>query len=147
MCYHLEMQTKIVIDTSVIISALIGKKGPSREILRRCLNGVYQPIISNALFQECEDVSKRKHVIKKCPLTEGEIKVLLSSYYQVCKWIPIYYLWRPNLIDEDDNFLIEVAVAGGSGLIITNNIKDLKGSELKFKGLEVLTPEQFLRGH
>jgi len=50
----------IVVDTSVIISALIGKKGPSREILRRCLLDEYKPLISNTLFLEHEDVEQKK---------------------------------------------------------------------------------------
>ena len=43
------MVKTIVIDTSVIISALIGKKGPSREILRRSLLGEYKLLISNEI--------------------------------------------------------------------------------------------------
>ncbi len=136
----------IVIDTSVLISALIGKEGPSREILRLCLLGKYKPLISNALFQECEDVSRRKNIIDLRPLTSKEVRELLNAYYSVCHWVPIYFLWRPNLKDEGDNFLIELAVAGNSNLIITNNIKDLTGAELTFENLKILTPETFLRG-
>lgn len=54
------MTDSIVIDTSVLISALIGSQGPSREILRRCLQGAHNPLVSNALFLEYEDVSKGK---------------------------------------------------------------------------------------
>jgi len=43
------MSTTIVVDTSVIISALIGNKDPSREVIMRCLLGRYMPLISNAL--------------------------------------------------------------------------------------------------
>ena len=64
----------------------------------------------------------------------------------MCIWVPIYYLWRPNLADEDDNFLIELALAGNSGIIVTNNVKDLVGAELRFDDLRVLTPLQLLRG-
>jgi len=64
----------------------------------------------------------------------------------VCKWTPVYYLWRPNLRDEGDNFLIELALAGNSEVIVTNNIKDLKSAELNFDGLSILRPEQLLRG-
>ena len=140
------MSAQVVIDTSVIISALIGQNGASREILRRCLKGEYRPLISNALFQECEDVSSRKRIADKCPLAESEVRALMNAYYSVCKWIPIYFLWRPNLRDENDNFLVELAVAGNSELIITNNIKDLEGAELNFSELQVLKPEQLLRG-
>jgi predicted nucleic acid-binding protein len=64
----------------------------------------------------------------------------------VCAWTPVYYLWRPNLRDEGDNFLIELALAGNSEVIVTNNVKDLESAELNFKGLRILRPEQLLRG-
>ena len=140
------MSLAIVIDTSIVISALIGEKGPSREILRLCLQGRYNPLISNALFQEIEDVITRDRVRKLCPLTEEEMRSLINAFYNTCRWVPIYYLWRPNLKDEGDNFLIELALAGNSNLIVTNNIKDLRGAELRFPELQILKPEHLLRG-
>lgn len=140
------MSLPIVIDTSVVISALIGEKGPSREIMRLCLQGNYNPLISNALFQEIEDVITRHRVKKLCPLTEEEMRSLINAFYNTCRWVPIYYLWRPNLKDEGDNFLIELALAGNCNLIVTNNIKDLRGAELRFPELQILKPEHLLRG-
>ena len=140
------MSRKVVIDTSVMISALIGKRGASREVIRRCLIGDYLPLISNPLFQEYEDVSSRKRVKETCPLGVREIRGLLNAFYSACNWVPIYYLWRPNLKDEADNFLIELALAGNSQIIVTNNIKDLVAAELKFEDLRILTPQQILRG-
>ena len=136
----------IVVDTCVIISALIGEQGPSRAVLRQCLKGIYNPLISNTLFSEYEDVSSRENIVNLCPLTEIEIRQLLSSFYSVCHWVSIKYLWRPNLHDEGDNFLIELALAGNAAHIVTNNISDLVKAELKFPNLKVLTPEQLLRG-
>ena len=140
------MSEKVVIDTSVMISALIGKRGASREVLKHCLSGSYQPLISNPLFQEFEDVSSRKRVMDVCPLEPREIRELLNAFYSVCTWVPIYYLWRPNLTDEGDNFLIELALAGNSRIIVTNNVKDLRAAELQFDDLRILKPEQILRG-
>ncbi len=137
---------KVVIDTSVFISALVGKKGPSREILRQCLEGHHKPLISNTLFLEYEDVSSRSRIQKLCPLSGEEINALLRAFCSVCDWVPIYYLWRPNLRDENDNFLVELAIAGNAEAIVTNNIKDLKRAELSFEDLQILKPEQFLRG-
>ncbi|TPW17202.1 MAG: hypothetical protein FD130_751 [Halothiobacillaceae bacterium] len=102
--------------------------------------------ISNALFLEYEDVSQRKRVLNKCPLTSDEIRELLNAFYSVCSWIPIYYLWRPNLTDEGDNFLIELALAGNATHIITNNIADLINAELNFPHLNIVKPQQMLRG-
>ncbi len=140
------MADTVVIDTSILISALIGSREPSREILRRCLKGKYNPLISNTLFAEYEDVSKRKRVLNLCPLTSNEINELLNAFYSVCHWVPIYYLWRPNLADEGDNFLIELALAGNASHIITNNVRDLRNAELKFPNLSIVKPEKLLRG-
>lgn len=140
------MNNTIVVDTSVLVSALIGPSGPNREVIKGCLKGNYNPLISNALFQEYEDVSNRGRIKELCPLTPDELRELLNALYSVCQWVPIYYLWRPNLPDESDNFLIELAVAGNATCIVTNNVKDIKNSELSFPELHVLTPEELLRG-
>jgi putative PIN family toxin of toxin-antitoxin system len=140
------MKNSIVIDTSVLINALLGPAGPARELIRRCLLGHYKPLISNALFLEYEDVTNRSHILELCPLTPDGLRELLNAYYSVCEWVPIYYLWRPNLPDEGDNFLIELAVAGNAHCVVTNNVRDIKTSELIFPGLQIMTPEQFLRG-
>jgi putative PIN family toxin of toxin-antitoxin system len=138
------MQIPIAIDTSVFISALIGDKGPSRELIRRCLQGQYQPLMGNALFLEYEAVMERDEIIRRCSLTNKEIKQLFAAYLNTSQWIQIYYLWRPNLRDEGDNHLIELAIAGNAKLIATNNIKDFQNSELLFPNLSILKPEQIL---
>ena len=122
-----------MVDTSIIVSALIGKRGASREVLRKCMREEYKPLTSNALFNEIEDVISRERIVKACPLPKKkEIRELVNAFYIVCRWVPIFFLWRPNLSDEGDNFLIELAIAGNADAIVTNNIKDLEGSELFF---------------
>ncbi len=139
------MAIKIVVDTSVFISALISSKGSSRELIRRCLKGEYQPLMGNALFCEYESVIQRTEIIAKCPLTSEEISALLASLMSVSQWIYIYYLWRPNLKDEADNHLIELAVAGNAKIIVTYNIKDFQNPELLFPNLSILKPEEIIR--
>lgn len=64
------MKPKIVVDTSVFISALIGSRGPAREVIRRCLQGDYRALMGNALFTEYESVIEREEIKAKCPLSE-----------------------------------------------------------------------------
>ncbi|MEM8561739.1 MAG: putative toxin-antitoxin system toxin component, PIN family [Pseudomonadota bacterium] len=136
----------IVVDTSVVVSALIGKRGASREVLRQCLMGEYRPLISTTLFHEYEAVSSRQAIRRATPLTERELRDLMEALYAVCRWVPIYYLWRPNLRDADDNFLVELALAGNAQAIVTNNVKDFGQAELMFDQLRILTPSALLRG-
>jgi len=139
------MKSRIVIDTSVLISALIGSTGASRELIRLCLQGEYQPLMGNTLFLEYESVVLREEIITQCTLTKQEIFALLDAFMSVCQWIDIYYLWRPNLKDEADNHLIELAIAGNAQIIATKNIKDFLNSDLIFPNLSILKPEQIVR--
>ena len=133
----------IVIDTNVWISALISKEGVSREVIRWALVDKIAPQISTTLFLEYEDVMKREKIQKLCSLNVEEQEELFQAFLSTCKWNEIFYLWRPNLNDKDDDFLIELAVASNSSVIVTDNIKDIEHGELKFD-IEVLTPKQFI---
>jgi len=141
-CYHISM--KIVIDTSVWISALITKDSQSRELLRLVFKEKLSPQMSDALFREYESVMKRKKIQQLTPLSTSEQNELFEAYLSTCRWNEIYYTWRPNLKDEDDNFVVELAVASGAEAIITYNIKDFKNAELLFKH-KIITPEDFIK--
>ena len=138
------MGTRIVIDTSVVVSALIGAQGPAREVLRQGLEGRFVPLISTPLFQEYQSLVSRPDILAQCPLQAGEIQTLMNAWYDCCQWIRIYYLGRPNLPDEDDNFLFELAMAGNAELILTQNLRDM-APELAFPRIRVLTPARYLQ--
>ena len=139
------MVMRVVVDTSVFISALIGSKGASRELIRRCLLREYQPLMGNVLFCEYESVVGREEILEQCPLNSAEIADLLAAFINVFEWVQIYYSWRPNLRDEGDNHVIELAIAGNAQVVATHNIKDFQGAELIFPSLSILKPEQVIR--
>lgn len=141
------MAPRIVLDTSVLIAALINEAGPNREILRRCLLGTYQPLISNALFLEYVDVTSRDSILDLCPVSEQDVNDLRDALCAACEWISIYYLWRPNLADESDNHILELAIAGNAVMIVSNNIRDFRDSQLTFPNLEIVTPEKLLKSN
>jgi hypothetical protein len=60
--------------------------------------------------------------------------------FSVTDWVKVYFLWRPNLPDEADKHLIELALAGSAETIVTNNLKDLRNGELRFPGLKIQSP-------
>ena len=101
--------------------------------------------MSNALFNEYCSLIQRESIIELCPLTEEEKMKLLKAFLSVCQWIKVYYLWRPNLVDENDNYLVELAVAGNAEIIATHNLKDLKNAELKFPQIQILPPQEVIK--
>jgi putative PIN family toxin of toxin-antitoxin system len=131
------MTIKIVVDSNVIVS---GPKGASREVVRRCLFKVYQPLIGTSLFCEYEALINRPEILQKCPLTQDEILRLLQAFVSVSQWTSIYYLWRSNLKDEADNHLIELSIAGNAQFVVTYNIKDFQETQLLFPDLSIIHP-------
>ena len=113
----------VVIDTNVWISALISQDGGAREVIRLALVDKISPQLSTTLFLEYEDVMKRDKITNLCSLSIDEQQELFQSFLSTCKWNEIFYLWRPNLDDENDDFLVELAVASNSRVIITDNKK------------------------
>ncbi len=134
----------VVVDTNIFVGALLGK-GASRAVIRACLEGRLQPLIGAALFAEYESLMGREAVFKGCRLDAGQRDELLNSFLSVCRWTTIYYGWRPNLRDEGDNHLIELAIAGRASAIITKNARDFRSTELLFPGLRILLPEDALK--
>ena len=134
----------IVVDTNVFVGACLGV-GPSSKVIGACLAGEQSPLMGAALLAEYEEVLGRVAVFKKSRLNDRERHELLDIFFATCVWTRIYFGWRPNLPDEGDNHLIELAVAGGATHIVTHNVRDLISRELKFPDLAVVTPSQFLR--
>jgi putative PIN family toxin of toxin-antitoxin system len=135
---------RVLLDTNVFVGALLSAGGNNRQVIRACLLGHAVPVFGAALLHEYEDLLGRDSLMKKSPLGLKERNSLFDSLLSVAVWVKVYYLWRPNLPDEGDNHLIELALAGGADMIVTNNVRDLIHSELAFPHLRILTPFQFL---
>jgi len=139
------MTIDVVIDTNVIVAGLIGGKGPNREILRYCFKGKLQPYIGVALYNEYQDLLSRKNIQALCKQSSVTLAEFLDDFSSICMPVDVWFLWRPNLNDEADNHVLELAVAANVRYIVTNNIKDFAQAELKLAGYEVITPPELLR--
>ena len=140
------MARRLVVDTNVLVSAILSPDGAAREVLRRCLIGEALPLISNALFLEYEDVLSREELFSAAPIGSEDRAALLDAVLSVCQWVSIAFLWRPNLPDESDNHLIELAVAGNAEWIVTGNTRDIAAGELIFDSFRIVTPGVWLKG-
>ena len=67
-----------------------------------------------------------------------------AAFLSTAVWSRVNYLWRPNLPDEGDNHVVELAVTGQAEAIVTHNAKDFAGAELVFPGLRVLAPRELV---
>jgi len=135
----------IVIDANVYVSAMRtsdDSRSASRAVLRLALTGKFTPLFGNALWLEYEDLLGRP--VWTDSATPTERLEVLKALAAAGRWVSIYYGWRPNLPDEGDNHLIELAVAGNAKAIVTYNVKDLRRGQLLWPTLRILTPAECL---
>jgi putative PIN family toxin of toxin-antitoxin system len=137
----LSKMNTVIIDTNVFVAALRSQGGASRQILRLALTREIQPIFGNALWLEYEDLLGRD--VWGNATNDAERRQVLGSLCQVSRWVTVYYGWRPNLPDEGDNHLIELAVAGGTDFIITHNLRDITRGEL-LMNVKIVSPADYL---
>lgn len=138
---------RIVIGTNVFVTALRAEDNAStasRSILRAALTGQFTPLFGNALWHEYEDLLGREEVWTR-KTAHNERENMLKALAAVGEWVTIYYGWRPNLPDEGDNHLIELAIAGNALAIVTYNKKDLFRGQLVWPELKILSPSECLK--
>ena len=134
----------IVLDTNILVAALLRIGGSARAVVRACLRGQYQPVLGPALLAEYEDVLGRSALFADSVLSASERGEGFDGFLNRCRWVEVFYAWSPNLPDEADNHLVELGVAAQAEAIVTRNLRDVARGELKFPSLRVLTPEQCL---
>lgn len=136
---------RVVMDTNVLAGAFLGPSNYNRKAIRACLEGRAQPLVGQTLFCEYEDVLARRGLFRSSPLTRTERQEVFAAFLSVCEWVQVYFSWRPNLADEGDNHIVELAVAGGAEAIVSNNVRDFLAPQLRFPGLRVVTPFELMK--
>ncbi len=136
----------VVLDTTVIYQSLYSNAGASFFIMGLVRDQKIKMALSLKVFAEYEAVLKRRKSLKDFELKIDDIEKILIYLAYIGRPFDTHYLFRPNLLDENDNIFIELAVASNSKYLITSNIKDFKNNaQLKFADFDIVTPADFLK--
>ncbi|MDD2830445.1 MAG: putative toxin-antitoxin system toxin component, PIN family [Sulfuricurvum sp.] len=135
---------KIVLDTNVIIAALMSRNGISNAVLIKLFETDEKiNVVSNPLVLEMEAVLKRDENRVRCGGLEDEaIETFIDDLCLISHHQKINFLWRPFLHDPQDDMVLETAFNATAEIIVTYNLKDFKGVE-KYFGIRVMTPKEF----
>jgi uncharacterized protein len=132
---------RAVVDTNILIRALLKPEGTVAPILVRLRDGGYTILYSPELLQEVLDVLSRPRFRLKYGIRGEDVEALLAlivlrgesvvggERIQVCR-------------DPDDDKLLEIAVGGRADVIVSGDGDLLVLSP--FRGIPVLSPSTFL---
>lgn len=137
----LARKNKIILDTNVLVSALIKKDSPPYHILyERVFADKDLQCNSPHVMNEYHAVLNRKKFARYSEFVENARYILarieeLALEYQPEKTHDI-------IKDESDNIFIDLAVASNANYIITGNTNDFTMSE--YKNTRIVTPSEYL---
>ena len=128
----------IVIDTNVIISALIKPFSDSSKILNLILYGKIKLAYDYRILNEYEEILRRK----KFNFDPQNIEAIITQIKEEGIHIDPLPL-NAALPDKDDAPFLEVAVSGRVDVIVTGNKKHFP--KAYSKNIEILSPSEFLK--
>ncbi len=128
----------VVIDTSVLMDALIKRTGPNRAALRLLLDPAspFHICYSSQISDEYVDVLHRAPISSRGLIPEAD--ALLALVKDVGEELIPKYIPAIVYPDSDDRPFLEAAVYADA-VLLTNNIKDYP-----FLGVTVIAPDEFL---
>jgi putative PIN family toxin of toxin-antitoxin system len=135
---------RLVLDTSVLVSAFRSRTGASRRIVNLILQRQIEAVVTTAVYFEYEMVLKRFVHAGVHGYTEAEIDRFLVLFAGFTDKTKIYYRYRPQLSDPDDECVLDAAISGHAQAIVTHNTADFLPAAANF-GVQVVTPGSILQ--
>jgi len=132
---------RIVMDTGILVSALIRPRGAIGDVLHALRDGRFIAVYSTPMMLEIADVLSRPKIREKYHVQSGDIEALIhlvrlrgdlvipKQTITVCR-------------DPKDNKFLEAALAGKADAIVTGD-DDLLVLH-PFEGVQILRPAELL---
>ena len=130
---------KVVIDTNVLVSALLKSGSVPDLVLSFILEKKLIMCLSQAIATEYEEVLERAKFKK---LDRKEVKNLIARLKSNALWAEPNFRLEVAKLDPDDNKFLECAQAAGADFLVTGNTKHFPPE--KFKKTRIATPAGFL---
>ncbi len=130
---------KIVIDTNVIVSALIQRSYPYRIIYELFIDEKFQLCVSDELMAEYYEVLSRPKFARFHDFFIRAETLLADIESKSVKYIPTIKL--DIISDPDDNMILELADVCSADFVITGNTTDF--SFASYKQTKIVTPRDY----
>ena len=124
---------RIVLDTNVLVSALLTPEGPPASIINALLAGTVELLADNRILFEYEDVLNRR----KFGFEPRDVRSLLDFLKHECRYVAATTA-TSSFEDPADLPFYEVALSGNADYLVTGNSKHYPDKDW------ILSPRQFL---
>ncbi len=128
---------KVVVDTNVLVSAILSPSGPPAQILDLILSRRIILLISHAILSEYSEVLNRKEFSFDIKLVSAFLHILMTYAEKVTA-----SACSIHLPDPDDEPFLACAISGNADFLITGNKKHFP--EASCHPIKPVSPAEFL---
>ena len=127
---------RVVIDTNVLVSAIINPDGMPAQVLDHVFAGECEPVLSAAILDEYTRVLQHARLRLPAHLVERMLHYFRRFALPVPAAHPAYHC-----SDADDTKFLAAALAGNASVLITGNKRHFPTHVPR---LRILTPAEFI---
>jgi putative PIN family toxin of toxin-antitoxin system len=128
---------RVVIDTNVLVSALLQPKGLPAAVLILALSGQVELCVSEAVLAEYGEVIRRPH-LKRDPAV---VERTMQAIRKLGHWVKPAAVHIDACGDPGDNIFVERAQAGSADCLVTGNKRHFPD---RWKKTEVISVRELL---
>jgi hypothetical protein len=130
---------KLVVDTNLVVSALLKPQSNPALIISLILRGDCSLCLTNDIMTEYAEVLAREKFKR---LDRTKVNELLSKLKKLALWIAPKVSLHKVIQDPADNAFLECAVEAKADFLITGNIQHFPFK--KYRQTLILTPAEFM---
>jgi putative PIN family toxin of toxin-antitoxin system len=133
---------RAVLDTNVIVSAVLSGGSPPDLVLRAWRKEAFQLVTSAPLLRELEIVLRRDHIAGRLGWLPGDRRAFIGSLRGGAIMVIPEKRLEAVLADPSDNRVLEAAVAAQADYVVSGDqhLLTLKTCE----GVQIVTPARFV---
>ena len=132
---------RVVVDTGVLVSALIQPRGTIGDVLRALRNGRFTIIYSTDMIVEVIDVLGRSKIQAKYHIQPDDITAL-NNLIRLRGELVVPKQTATACRDPKDNKFLEAALAGTADAVVTGDDDLLVLNP--FEGIDILRPAELI---
>jgi putative PIN family toxin of toxin-antitoxin system len=130
--------TKVVLDTNVLISAVLFGGNP-RSILEAALSGAIEISVSESIIQEFQTVLSRP----RFGLTAQFVQNVVAELTALAEWVTPDKHHQVVTEDLSDNLVLDCAIAAGAQYLVTGDAHLLQIQS--YQEVTIITPQDLLQ--
>jgi putative PIN family toxin of toxin-antitoxin system len=139
---------RAVVDTNVLVSAVLNSMGFPAHVLDACLAGQFTLVTSEPLLDELTEVLSRPRIVRRHGKSPQQVAALVASLRELAVVVSVTSA-KPLCRDPDDDIVIATAVEGQAEVVVSRDedlTRDWEVVEpLERAGIRVLTVRRFLQ--